>query len=174
MQDNLSGVESARLLMCALQEYSPYGAVSTWHTHHPERKILEIKDLWSKNLRKQGLEPKPALWNLVMEGAYRRALEELPPTAVSPGGQTVHLDEKIAFWRQNIPDAAGATIPDGYLLEAQRDLQLNGVLGGIAAGTCLHGDLVGWRQTDLCTWRQMHPGVSPTAPTGASSSAPPA
>ena len=76
----------------------------------------------------------------------------------------MHLQEKIAFWRTNIPDAAGVTVPDGQLLQAQRDLQLQGVLGGIAAGSSLYGDLVGWRQTDLCTWRQMHPGVSPTAP----------
>ena len=56
---------------------------------------------------------------------------------------------KIAFWRQNIPEAAGEPTAEN-LLEVQRALQLEANWAGGGAGDAVqYGDLIGWRQRDL-------------------------
>ena len=81
------------------------------------------------------------------------------------------MRDKIAYWRREIPEAAG--VPGaGNLLEIQRELQLPpaGGFGGTPTyswtGEVFAGDLLGWRQPDLLEWRALHTGQSPTGPPG--------
>ena len=95
-----------------------------------------------------------------MEGAYSRAVEEQLSEETNHLGETVYLEDKIAFWRANIPSAAG--LPGVVnLMALQRQLQLNWPLHG-EAPEVLMGDLLGWRHADLQDWARTHPGASPT------------
>ena len=68
---------------------------------------------------------------------------------------------KIAFWRQQIPEARGIAMMANFL-DDQLNLQLES--GEIDLGNpdvLVYGDLVAWRQRDLLSWMQTYPEKSP-------------
>ena len=99
------------------------------------------------------------LWQLVMESAYNRAEEEQ---------EEGWLQDKIAFWRENIVEAAGR--PEGHgnnLLLQQQALQEQYCADRVGAvalrpGDVLASDWVGWRDADLQDWAEQNPEDSPT------------
>ncbi len=124
----------------------------TWRPLHSRRQILELQAAWSRSCRKQGPKPTPQLWSLVVESGYCRALSE----EEGPDDNGFTLQQKIHFWRANIPEAAGS--PEvANLLEAQRELQIAEEVRQLEGGSVLYGDLVAWRQADLLEWMDYHP-----------------
>ena len=113
---------------------------------------------------RQGLRASCRAWDLIVEGAYRRAVAELEPSRLSQWSEQISLQSKIDFWRQKIPEASGAP---GHrnLLEEQRELQLYAVDANEEPQEhpeVLLGDLVPWRQADLLEYHEANPWVSPT------------
>ena len=162
MEANLTGAEASRLVAAELADYSPYGPVATWQTGHSYRRLLEVQAFWRCSCMQRGVRPTEALWNAIVEAAYSRALEEQPAESTNHHDEVVFLDDKIAFWRAQIPVAAGGA-PAGNMLELQRAMQLQGAAADDPPEV-LSGDLVGWRQTDLGAWIASHPAAAPSAP----------
>ena len=94
-----------------------------------------------------------------MEGSYSRAAEELQPTYTNTYGEVVRLQDKITFWRNNIPEAAG-TAGGINLLEEQQRLQV--AQPGLQPDAVLYADWVPWRQYDLLQFHSTSPDLSPT------------
>ena len=120
------------------------------------------------------MTPTLELWNLVVESGYSRATEELPASWTNEvTGETILLQDKIAFWRREIPEATGNPACRNVLL-AQRSLQQDTQVVGLLETwmqqpIILVGDLAGWRQGDLLDYIRQYPAGSPTtwAPPGA-------
>ena len=129
-----------------------------------------MQSFWNRSCRNWGITPTAEQWSLVVEGAFRRAGDELEATTLNHAGELITLDQKIQFWRENIPEAAGQpNLPGGNLLEAQRRLQMDQEwTGGMPrdAGmprALLLGDVLDWRQRDLGEYMEQDPVGSPTA-----------
>jgi hypothetical protein len=119
MNQRLTGAEAGRLVALALQDYSPHGPPSTWRVAHPWRTLLEIIANWKSYLETIGVRATPRLWSLVMESGYSRALEEYDAVVTNEYGEDVELEEKISFWRRNIPEAGDRFLNAGDItLEA--------------------------------------------------------
>ena len=164
MEYGLTGEEAGRLLVNILDEWGPYGAEDTWHWETGRRKILKVQATWSRSCMRQGLRASCRAWDLIVEGAYRRAVAELEPSRLSQWSEQISLQSKIDFWRQKIPEASGAP---GHrnLLEEQRELQLYAVDANGEPQEhpeVLIGDLLPWRQADLLEYHEANLWVSPT------------
>ena len=159
MNRNLTGAECGRLLVTILEEWDPHGAYHTWRWAHARRKVLEQQGIWVRACNNQGLQPTQQLWDLIVEGAYSRAAEELEASYVNSHHEVIRLQDKIAFWRSNIEEARG-TAGARNLLEEQQRLQV--AEPGLQADVVLYADLVPWRQYDLLQFRQTFPDLSPT------------
>ena len=157
MSEHLSGAETGRLFMCALEEWNPHGPAETWRWLHARRIVLELQAHWIRSMRLQGVVPTEALWDLVVESGYQRAVQELEDHSWSKYGEQVWLQTKINYWRQWIPEACG-TPGNLNMLEQQRAVQLQP-----PPGEFLAGDLVAWRQSDLADWFLHHSGEKPFA-----------
>ena len=162
MNQELIGAEIARLFMGLLHDFSPHGTVDTWRWLHARRTIVELQACWTRNLRKEGVAPSAALWNIIVESGYRRAIKELEPWSWSESQEQVWLEDKIEFWRAQIPEAVGQPGVHNFLLE-QQQVQIASI--GLLAqpGELLYGDLVAWRQNDLLDWNLERPGAWPFA-----------
>ena len=87
-----------------------------------------------------------------MEAGYARSEEELPASSINHLDEVVLLQDKITFWRRNIPCAEGlrtAAAPGPVnLIALQRQMQLGWAAAAappVAPPENLIGDLVGWR-----------------------------
>ena len=150
MMAGLTGAEAGRLVMLTLQAYMPHGPAETWQQWRCRRQILEIMAAWKRSCENSGVVPWLEHWNLVVEAGLRHALEELPAETQNSQGETVRLEDKIQFWRDNIPEARG--IPEaGNLLVLQRHMQMDASWSQRppSGSAVLYGDLVDWRQADL-------------------------
>ena len=165
MLQYLSGAECSRLFACELADYRPHGAPDTWRKSHAERTIEELKAHWTVACIWRKVRPCSQLWMGVAEGGYQRAGEEQQASEVNSYGETILLQDKIAFWRANIPAAAGFPAPAPNLVELQRTLQLGWYAAdGVAPPAVLQNNLVGWRQADLHAWTAANPGHSMSSP----------
>ena len=161
MEARLSGSEASRLVAAEVGDYSPYGAVDTWQCWHSYRRLEEIRSHWSVTCRDRGVSPTEGLWAAVVESGYQRAEEEQEPVVRNHLNEAIRLQDKIAFWRVDIPIAAGLQHRPN-MLDLQRRLQVTPRAPG-ADPEVLHGDLVGWRQSDLQDWAAGHPAASATS-----------
>ena len=110
------------------------------------------------------MRPTEHMWNLLMEAAYSRAHQDLEHQKTNKDGEVVTLEEKINYWRQHIPEAAGVDCIN--FLAAQRRLQAGvswetSVLQ-VHGGELQGGDLISRRNQDLEEWMIDHAGLSPT------------
>ena len=101
MNASLTGAETGRLLMGALDEFCPHGPVASWRQLHSRRQVLELQAVWSRSCRQRGIPASLELWRLVVEAAYRRAVEELEPSMGNAEGEIITLQQKIQFWRES-------------------------------------------------------------------------
>ena len=164
MLKHLSGAEASRRFACALQNYVPHGAPNTWRKGHSEREIEELKGHWAVACICRRVRPSERLWRMISEGGYQRATEEQDAAAQNSYGEMILLQDKITFWRNNIPAAAGLPLQPN-LVEEQRQLQLTWYAAdGMPPPAVLLTDLCGWRQSDLQAWTAANPGRSMSQP----------
>ena len=99
---------------------------------------------------------------MVMEGCYKRSVEEHPAEEVNDAGEVVRRDQKIRFWRAAVPGARG--MPGVNLITAMRRVQIEWRQASAAADRrpFFLMDLCGWRQSDLQEWMAHHPGRAPS------------
>ena len=99
-----------------------------------------------------------------MECGYKRATEEQLEEETNQAGETIYLEEKIQYWRDNIPCAEG--LPElRNPMYLQRQMQMvwrAHEIGRAPDSKVLMGDLLGWRHADLQHWSRCYPGGSPT------------
>ena len=155
MNRGLTGKEAGRLLTAALHDYSPTGHVSGWRPMRSCRKILEIQADWNRSCRHNHLRPTKLHWDAVVEAAYRRARAE----ALEWGEEDQRfLEQKIMFWRTEIPEAIGwEGAPNLLTVQWQLQQGPQNVVLRPRTGDVPFGDLVDWRQWDVADtfdWEQ--------------------
>ena len=164
MLQHLSGAECSRLLACRLHEHRPHGPVATWRSAHAQRVVEELKAKWTAACHCRNVRPSEHLWRMITEGGYMRAAEEHAPAETNEYGESIRLQDKIAFWRANIPAAVGQP-GQPNLVEEMRQVQLQWYAAdGVLPPAVLFTDLCGWRQYDLEAWAAAHPGRSMSQP----------
>ena len=171
MEQNMTGAETAALLVDVLDAFDPAGPRESWRNLESRQMILDVQAKWSRSCRKWGVIPTDFLWSLQVEACYRRARLVLEASRPNRSGERIVLEEKIGFWRSEIPEARGRPGVT-HFLTAQRVAQLEAgedagddhtrAVATLKSGPVLFGDLVNWSLRDLEDWSYVFPGSSPT------------
>ena len=162
MEEQMDGGRVGRVVCRELRNFRPAGTMHGWHSAAVcvQNRLLEVRSWWVHTCRRRGLTPTADLWSHIVEASYKGALQE----SSSPA-EKHDLQEKIEFWRKNIPEAAGVVHTNtSNALKIQRRMQVNGSIGSLDMGCILQGDLLPWTYEDLQGWTEDMGNRSATGP----------